>query len=213
MQPPTLRLPTRLLHSRPQRHGRRCGMTPCSIDGCDRARYRRGWCSRHYQRWQAHADPLAGGPYRGEVAATFKQLVTIETDECVLWPHGQQGNGYGQINIGGRIQRTHVLACEYHHGPKPSPKLEVAHSCGVRHCMNGRHLRWATIAENQADRVKHGTDNRGERCASAKLTAPQVIEILASNERGIDLAARFGISQQTISSIRHHRTWLHLGVD
>jgi hypothetical protein len=79
--------------------------------------------------------------------------------------------------------------------------------------MNGRHLRWATVAENQADRVAHGTDNRGERCAATKLAAAQVIEILRSDERGIDLAARFGVSPQNITTIRKRRTWLHLEVD
>jgi hypothetical protein len=30
----------------------------CSIDGCEAAKFSRGWCSRHYSRWQRHGDPL-----------------------------------------------------------------------------------------------------------------------------------------------------------
>lgn len=29
----------------------------CSIEGCDRSATRRGWCSKHYERWRAHGDP------------------------------------------------------------------------------------------------------------------------------------------------------------
>lgn len=34
----------------------------CSIEGCGRPVRQRGWCNRHYLRWQRHGDPLAGRP-------------------------------------------------------------------------------------------------------------------------------------------------------
>lgn len=34
----------------------------CSIDGCGGRVLARGWCSKHYQRWSNHGDPLGGGP-------------------------------------------------------------------------------------------------------------------------------------------------------
>ena len=33
---------------------------PCSVDGCDRTRYARGFCELHYQRWYRKGDPLIG---------------------------------------------------------------------------------------------------------------------------------------------------------
>jgi hypothetical protein len=30
----------------------------CSIDDCDGSVIGRGWCSKHYKRWQVHGDPL-----------------------------------------------------------------------------------------------------------------------------------------------------------
>lgn len=34
----------------------------CTIDGCDRKHYGRGWCGVHYQRWWNHGDPLLVKP-------------------------------------------------------------------------------------------------------------------------------------------------------
>lgn len=33
-------------------------LVTCSILDCDRSSYVRGWCTKHYQRWLAHGDPL-----------------------------------------------------------------------------------------------------------------------------------------------------------
>lgn len=30
----------------------------CSIEGCGKAQFCRGWCAAHYSRWQRHGDPL-----------------------------------------------------------------------------------------------------------------------------------------------------------
>lgn len=46
----------------------------CSVDWCDLASKKRGWCNRHYQRWQKYSDPLAGGSYIGQAPI----LCTVE---------------------------------------------------------------------------------------------------------------------------------------
>ena len=30
----------------------------CSVEGCETAKYCRGWCVKHYNRWRSHGDPL-----------------------------------------------------------------------------------------------------------------------------------------------------------
>ena len=35
----------------------------CSVDGCGKRHYCRGWCESHYQRWRKNGDPLGGKHY------------------------------------------------------------------------------------------------------------------------------------------------------
>lgn len=40
---------------------------PCSIDGCENIELARGWCSKHYSRWQRGGDPTYLAPvFRGD---------------------------------------------------------------------------------------------------------------------------------------------------
>jgi hypothetical protein len=70
-------------------------------------------------------------------------------------------------------------------------------------------LAWKTPADNQADRIRHGTSNRGTQHGQAKLTDQDVREIrrLARTMRQVDIAAQFKINQTTVSSIINQKTW------
>lgn len=35
----------------------------CSVEGCERTREKREWCSMHYKRWRLHGDPEGGRAY------------------------------------------------------------------------------------------------------------------------------------------------------
>lgn len=81
--------------------------------------------------------------------------------------------GYLVFTLGDKTFLAHRLVATTWIGPPPSPIHEVAHSDGSRTNNHWRNLRWATPAENQADRKRHGTYVFGQNAYSAKLTDEQ----------------------------------------
>lgn len=85
--------------------------------------------------------------------------------------------------------------------PNPENKPDVAH--WDNNGLNNRvgNLRWATEAENAADRIRHGTTLRGERHPNAKLTDVDVWEIRQHKSAGAavdEIAYQYGVSRWTI---------------
>lgn len=101
---------------------------------------------------------------------------------------------------------VHLLVLEAFVGPCP-PGLEALHGIGGAHDNRPVNLAWGTKAQNEADKVRDGTSNRGR---SALLTAADVVAIRASGAPGVELAIRYGVSQQAICDIRKRRNWRHV---
>lgn len=188
----------------------------CKIDGCDKPAIARGWCGAHWARWKRNGNPLAGRTPDGEPLKFFNEVVlAYRGDECLTWPFGANSQGYGTVQVDGKTQRVHRLVCEHRHGPPPTPNHDSAHSCGRGHlaCVNQMHLVWKTSAENEADKLTHGTHNRGERCGASRLTEPDVHEIrrlLAYGETQQAIADRFGVHLMTVNDINTGRSWAWL---
>ena len=150
---------------------------------------------------------------RGEARAFFEAAKAYEGDDCLLWPFTGNDRGYGQLKEDGRMVYVHRRMCEHAHGAAPTPDHEAAHSCGKRGCLNKRHLRWDTHLGNHADRIDHGTSNRGEANGIAKLTEQTVHEIraaLAQGERRRSIADRYGLTVSAISHVAKGSTWAWL---
>jgi len=125
--------------------------------------------------------------------------------ECLLWPFGRTEKGYGRLSYGDRLHRAHRLMCFMAHGEPPTPAHEASHECQNKACVNPLHLTWKTHRENDADRLLHGTTGK-------KLTAADVVKIraLECDCTQAQIAAMFGVSGETISSILRGDTWGHI---
>jgi hypothetical protein len=189
-------------------------MKVCSVEGCETKVYGKGLCSRHWQRWRKHGDPLGGGTEIGAAQKFLQSIFTHFVDECIPWPFARYPDGRGMVNWEGRISKVHQIVCERFNGRRPSPKHDAAHSCGKGHlgCVNGYHLRWATRKENHADKIVHGTSYHGERCRTAKLTEADVraIRDLVPVRGQYAVAEEFGIDQSTVSNIITGKAWRHV---
>lgn len=184
----------------------------CSIPDCGKPVKSRGWCDPHYKRWRRHRDPLGGGTSPGEALAFIEKALASDTEECINWPFARCPKGYGRVFVDGRFKGSSRVVCERAHGAPPTPQHEAAHNCGKGHegCVNPRHLRWATSTENQADKLKHGTINRGERHGHAKLTRCDVREIrrcLTNGESQHSIACKFAVSRSAIRDIVIGKSW------
>lgn len=118
--------------------------------------------------------------------------------------------GYMHVSLGrGKLFKVHRLVMRAFVGPCPVNQ-QVRHVDGNKKNNNLDNLKYGTAAQNYADRVRHGTYNDGERNGRAKLSVDDVNEIRISNLTTKELAAKFGVSLVSISSILSGKTWKHL---
>lgn len=134
---------------------------------------------------------------------------------CVLWTGAVfAGTGYAQLFWKGRPRRANRLAWVCARGPVPN-NLHVLHKCDNRRCVNLDHLFLGTHQDNMDDRQAKGRTKPppkryGEDNPGAKLTSEIVVAIRAAQGAQTSIAARFGISQSTVSEIRSGKRWPRL---
>lgn len=99
------------------------------------------------------------------------------------------------------------------------PDLLVLHSCDNPSCVRFDHLFLGTYQDNVDDMDRKGrrvvgfTPSPGESNGSAKLTEPEVLEILArcaSGETSTAIALDYPVTMQMINLIRHGKKWAYL---
>jgi hypothetical protein len=190
-------------------------MKICIVDGCDKKqRVKAGYCSAHNYKYKTHGDPLGGrrGASPGAPLAWIISNKDYQGEDCLVWPFAISRYGYGTIKHSGKRRVASRVMCEYAHGMPDDQEMHAAHECGNGHkgCMNPKHLSWKTRKENEKDKIRHGTLNRGSKVHNAKLTEAQALEIakLKGEFKQSDLAKMYGVSVAVIAHIHSGGTWL-----
>lgn len=148
------------------------------------------------ERWA----PVAGSDRHevstlGRVRSWFNGKRKQRLDEPLDVKPRAIGEGYLGF---GRCNYVHRAVLEAFVGPRPEGS-EAAHHNGNKHDNLLENLRWATHAENIADKVRHGTCSAHGK----QLTREESAEIRRRRESGEsrdDVAEAFGVTPQTISN-------------
>jgi len=126
---------------------------------------------------------------------------------------GRINRGYREykLNLGNHAKTypAHRLVLFAFNGPPPTPEHQCAHWDGDPLNNHYTNLRWATAAENTADKVRHGNIYNGNR----KMTKEQVLAIRAMREAGATydtIRAEYPMTKSNLSSIINRQTWSHI---
>lgn len=132
----------------------------CTIDGCERSVYGRGWCNLHWQRWRKWGDPTYRLLHRNDPVARLMQKVNKVDSGCWEWTGTMSSDGYGRFAVGRSTTTAHRAAYSILVVPVPAD-LEVDHLCRNRRCVNPEHLEPVTRTENRRRQARCGRCPKG----------------------------------------------------
>lgn len=152
------------------------------------------------------------GP-KSPVGRILADVSLIEETGCWELVRRIAVDGYGQINIGGKIVKTHRVIYSALVGEIPNGFV-VRHKCDNRKCNNPAHLEAGTYQDNSSDMVERDRQRKGETHQTAKLSDADALEIVRLVEGGTThqaIADRFGISRGYVSEVARGLKRKHLG--
>jgi predicted XRE-type DNA-binding protein len=183
-------------------------------------------CKQMPEEWR----PVVGYEGLYEVSS-LGQVRSV--DRIVIYPNGKSNRNFkGKLlkqclNVrnryhGVRLSKqgktklwlTHQLVANAFLG-LPLEQHVICHGPKGQFCNEVTNLSWGTMKQNIGpDRVRDGTDSRGEKSSSAKLNKMQVKVIRRLLESKTmtqkEIADIFGVRPGTICDIKKGRTWQHL---
>lgn len=113
----------------------------------------------------------------------------------------------------GRRSDVHYFVAKAFIGPVPEG-MEICHNNGDRLDPSAWGLRYDSRLANQADRIKHGTDQIGIRNPSNKYTEEQVKEVkkLLLTHSQSETSRITGIHNSTVGAIKQGVQWKHINI-
>lgn len=193
----------------------------CAVEGCERISAAKGFCVTHYKRMRkwgstdAPIKPLTDGQL------FIRDAARSVSDDCIFWPYGDNGHGYGVVYHEGKQQKAHRVALMIATGISPEPGVEACHSCDNPGCVNPAHLRWGTHGENMLDMIIRGRTasprHRREPRNSGRRGGhpPKLSESLVKEMRALPISVKStreyvhetGASRGAVAQARAGSTW------
>lgn len=141
----------------------------------------------------------------------FWAKVDKRTDiECWEWQGFRLPKGYGSMSVYGKTYLTHRIAYTDYYGEIPHG-MHVCHKCDNPSCCNPLHLFLGTNADNVADMVKKGRQQRGVKHHNSKLTEADAenIRTLYANKdiSQAEIGRLYNVSQTTVGQIILRKLW------
>ena len=192
----------------------------CSIEGCGKEVYLRGWCRPHYVAWRKKGDPLLYREWSAPIEVRFWRYVVKgeREDDCWSWSGGRNKQGYGRISVSTKTKTdgAHRVSWRLHNGnAEIPPGMFILHSCDNPQCTNPKHLRLGTRSENNLDMYSRGRQGVrklpiGEDNHKTVLTKDQVLAIRAGGKADTVWAKELGVTKGCVRHARVGITWKHL---
>lgn len=151
-------------------------------------------------------------PAKSLAVRFWPKVMRRGANECWLWLGATFQGTYGAVwvNQQHRAVRAHRVAYLLTHGDIPKGRM-ILHRCGNKQCVNPLHLYAGGAQENAQDAIRlgHWPDNRGERHGAAKLTSAQVRFVRRTHTRGIlaALSRKWGVSHSLLYMVRAGKRW------
>lgn len=193
----------------------------CCIKGCDAKPLALGLCSKHWRRNKLYGSPVAlqkhSGMFLGLSAEDrFKMQHRVSNSGCWEWTGGKDQDGYGTFRgevLGQMFKRAHRWSFAFHNNQEIPKGSSVCHSCDNPSCVNPAHLWLGSTLENQQDKWRKGRGGmpKMEDSQNAKITNEQALAILADPRPHSRIAADYGLSASTVSSLKNRDSWRGLG--
>lgn len=130
---------------------------------------------------------------------------------------GLMGRGYLKVSLydsSGKFKQflVHRLILLVFAGPCPDG-MQACHKDGNRINNSISNLRWDTVEANHADKIIHGTTNRGERHGNSRFTKDDIVKMRREFSDGSpvkELSARYKASVSVVCGIVYRRSWTHV---